>query len=80
MDLLKDIPYRPFLCLPMSAILYAILKDNHQIEFRLVTGNLSYNGQYIFKQKFSIAKVAANSFHDEVATAIISSLDKLLAQ
>lgn len=53
-DVLKNIPNRPFLCLPMSAIFYAVLRDNHNIEAELITGDLLYKEQYIFKQDFSI--------------------------
>lgn len=38
----------------MSSIFFAILKDNHNIEGRLVTGNLSFKDNVIFKQDFSI--------------------------
>lgn len=54
-DILKNVPYKPFLCLPMASILYAILKDNHNIQSKLVTGSLSFKGEIIFKQDFSIA-------------------------
>lgn len=63
-DILKNVPYRPFFCLPMSAILYAILKDNHGIDTRLVTGDLQYKGQNIFKQDFSITDVKSGSLQD----------------
>jgi hypothetical protein len=52
-NILKAIPSKPFLCLPMSALLYADLNDNHGIHARMVTGNLLYQGNYIFKQDFS---------------------------
>ena len=63
-DILKDTPQRPFLCLPMSAFFYAVLKDKHEIETELVTGDLSYEGQYIFKQDFSISKSAQKSLQE----------------
>ena len=53
-DILKNLPNKPFLCLPLSATLYAILKDHHKIESNFVTGNLLYEGDYIFKQDFSV--------------------------
>lgn len=53
-DILTNIPYRPFFCLPLSATLYAVLNDNHGIKAKLITGNLTYNNNYIFKQDFSI--------------------------
>lgn len=58
----STIPYRPFLCLPMSATLYAILKDNHGYEAKLVTGNLRLHDQYIFKQDFSITEAKDGEF------------------
>ena len=53
-DILKEFPNKPFLCLPLSARLYAVLKNCHKIESNFVTGNLLYEGDYIFKQNFSI--------------------------
>lgn len=53
-DILKKFPNKSFLCLPLSATLYAILKDCHKIESNFVTGDLLYEGNYIFKQDFSI--------------------------
>jgi hypothetical protein len=38
-----------------TVVLYAILKDNYHVDARLVTGNLYFKDQYIFKQDFSIA-------------------------
>ena len=53
-DILNYFPNKPFLCLPLSAMLYAGLKDHLKIESNFVTGNLLYEGNYIFKQDFSI--------------------------
>ena len=63
-DILRNIPYRPFLCLPLSATLYAILKDNYNIDARFVTGDLSYKGGYIFKQDFKISDAKDNTYQD----------------
>lgn len=63
-DVLEHMPYRPFLCLPMSATLYAVLKDNHNVNARIATGNLSYKGEQIFKQDFSITKAQDNIFQE----------------
>jgi len=52
----------PFLCLPVSATLYAILKDNHNVDAKLVTGDLTYKGQYIFRQDFSIKTAQSDVF------------------
>ncbi len=60
LDILKNLPHRPFLCLPMSATLYAILKDNYGIYSKLVTGDLYFKDQIIFKQDFSISKAKPN--------------------
>jgi hypothetical protein len=54
-EILRNTPYRPFLCLPLSALLYVILKDKHNIKSNLVTGSLSFKDEIIFKQDFSIA-------------------------
>lgn len=61
-DVLENTPYQPFLCLPMSAILYTVLKDIHGLDPNLVTGNLLYNGHHIFKQDFSISKAKDREF------------------
>lgn len=63
-EVLKNIPYKPFLCLPMSAAFYAMLKDNHGIEAKLITGNLLFEEQYIFKQDFSINKIDSEKFKE----------------
>lgn len=54
-EALTNIPHAPFLCLPLSAILYALLKDQHGIESSLVTGSLSFKDMSIFKPDFSIS-------------------------
>ncbi|MCF3109570.1 hypothetical protein LL912_12385 [Niabella sp. CC-SYL272] len=53
-EVLRIVPQRPFLCLPMSAMLYTVLKDRSLAEASLVTGDLYYKGNPIFKQDFSI--------------------------
>jgi len=63
-NVLTAIPHRPFLCLPMSATLYAILKDNHNINAEIATGNLIYNGGYIFKHDFKISKAKSNTYQE----------------
>jgi len=60
-DVLKNTPYKPFLCLPMSAVLYAMLKDNHGVDAKLITGDLTYKNHYIFNQNFSIRSEVSNS-------------------
>lgn len=54
-EILKNISNRPFFCLPLSALLYATLKDNFNVESKLVTGDLLYRDLYIFKQDYKIA-------------------------
>lgn len=54
-DILRNTPYRPFLCLPLSAILYATFKDKYNVNPEFVTGNLFYKKEYIFKRDFSIS-------------------------
>lgn len=67
MDILRIAPQEPFLCVPMSAMLYAILKDKHNIDAKIITGDLSYNGQIIFKQDFSIAEANGKNIIQEWA-------------
>ena len=55
---LKCFPHRPFLCLPLSATIYAILKDDFGVEVRLVTGDLAYDDSVIFKQDFKIEEAS----------------------
>ena len=57
-------PYKPFMCLPMSALLYATLKDSLKIDAKLATGNLTYRGEHIFKQDFSISEAKNNTLQD----------------
>ena len=64
LDILRYIPSKPFLCLPMSAMLYAVLKDEYNFETQLVTGNLSYKSQFIFKQDFSIPSSQDDTFFE----------------
>jgi hypothetical protein len=54
-NVLKQIPHRPFFCLPLSALFYAELKDNHGIDAKLVAGSLTYKGQFIFKHDFELS-------------------------
>ncbi len=54
-EVLGNMPHAPFLCLPLSAALYAILKDKHGIESSLVAGNLSFRNTIIFQSDFSIS-------------------------
>jgi hypothetical protein len=53
---LKHIEDKPFLCLPLSALLYATLKDEHKLNPKLITGNLLFEDEFIFKQDFSLYK------------------------
>lgn len=55
LDILKAIPHKPFLCLPLSALLYANLKDAHGVDAKLVTGDVTYKDKFIFKQDFKIS-------------------------
>lgn len=48
-------PHAPFLCLPLSAALYAILKDKHGVESSLVAGNLSFKNTIVFQHDFSVS-------------------------
>lgn len=61
-DVLAGTPYKPFLCLPMSAILYAILKDKYSANPKLVTGNLKYKNDFVFKQDFSIQDATSETY------------------
>ena len=63
-EILIAIPYRPFFCLPLSATLYAVLKDNYQVEAKLVTGNLLYKDNYIFKHEFCISKAKDKTYQE----------------
>jgi hypothetical protein len=56
-ETLTNTRYAPFLCLPLSAILYALLKDKHGIESSLVAGSLSFKDTIIFKPDFSISGI-----------------------
>lgn len=53
-EVLTNTPYKPFLCLPLSALLYSVLRDRYKIQANLVTGDLTFYGQYIFKQDFTL--------------------------
>jgi len=53
---------KPFFCLPMSAVLYAVLKDSYKINAKIVTGNLTYKEHFIFKQDFSISESDNGTF------------------
>lgn len=61
-EILNEVPSRPFFCLPMSAMLYAVLKDNSLADPLLITGNLSYKEHIIFKQDYQIKEVKNGSF------------------
>ncbi len=61
---LDNTAYRPFLCLPMSALLYATLNDNHKAGARLVTGDLHYKDSIIFKQDFKISDAKDNTYQE----------------
>jgi len=56
-DVLAVMPVKPFLCLQMSALLYANLTDSHGVKCSLVTGDLSFKGTVIFKQDRSISGI-----------------------
>lgn len=64
LEILRNTPSMPFLCLPMSAMLYAILNDNHKMNSKIATGDLSYKGQIIFKQDFSISSAPNDAFNE----------------
>lgn len=76
-EVLKNIPYKPFLCLPLSAMLYAILNDNLKVETKIATGDLLYKGKYIFKQDFSISSAKENIYRDWSGHAWVE-LDNLI--
>lgn len=61
-EVLDNTPNKPFLCLPMSAVFYAVLKDSYKLNPKLVTGDLYYQDQCIFKQEFSINDGDHSSF------------------
>lgn len=63
-DILSNTPHRPFLCLPLSALLYATLKDHSLADPSLVTGDLFYKKECIFKQDFSIADAKDSVYQD----------------
>lgn len=44
----------PFRCLQMSAALYIILRDRHNAAAQLVTGDLLFGSDFLFKQDFSV--------------------------
>jgi hypothetical protein len=69
-DILEHIPYKPFICLPMSALLYAMLKDNHNIPSKLVNGDFPFKDQFIFKQDFSITKAKDNAYQEWRGTCL----------
>jgi hypothetical protein len=76
-EILNNTPYKPFLCLPMSALLYSELKDNHQIESRLITGDLSYKQELLFKQDYSISEAKTDSFQYWSGHALVE-IDNLI--
>lgn len=61
-EILTNVPHVPFLCLPLSAILYALLKDKYAIQSSLVVGTLSFKDTIIFKPDFSITGTNNASF------------------
>lgn len=63
-EVLQNTPQKPFLCLPMSAMLYAIISDHFKTNVRLITGNLLYKGDYIFKQDFSINSAPTDKYQE----------------
>ena len=60
-DILSNVPSEPFLCLPLSSILCATLKDNHGIDCHVVTGSLRFEDQIIFKHDFNISGLNNNN-------------------
>lgn len=63
-EVLSNIPLKPFFCLPLSAGLYMILKDREGFDVRIVTGNLFYKNEILFKQDFSIESVTNEQYTD----------------
>ncbi len=61
-EILQNVENKPFLCLPMSALLYANLIDRYKVKSKLVTGNLLFEGQFIFKQDFSVNSVVTETY------------------
>lgn len=60
-DVLLAVPHKPFLCLQMSAILYADLMDNYNLTCNVVVGSLSYKDQVIFEHDFDISGINSSS-------------------
>jgi len=53
-EILENVPPKPFLCLQMSSLLYVKLEDNLKLNPKVITGNLYFNRECIFKQDYSI--------------------------
>lgn len=64
LEILTNMPHRPFLCLPLSAALYAFLKDRHNIDSKIVTGNLYFEDKCIFKQDYKISEATDGVFRE----------------
>jgi len=62
-EIFNNIPSIPFLCLPMSAVLYIKLKENLNLKPKIATGNLYFKKECLFKQDYSIVE-RINSFND----------------
>ncbi len=53
-------PNEPFLCLQMSSMLYAMLKDNYNLSPKIIIGNLYFKNECLFKQDYSLNKKIGN--------------------
>lgn len=63
-EVLTVLPPAPLMCLPMSAFLYARLRDEHDCNAELVTGNLFFGGDLLFKQDFSVDGAQTDELKD----------------
>ncbi|MBI2274730.1 MAG: hypothetical protein HYU70_13105 [Bacteroidetes bacterium] len=77
-EVLANIPYRPFFCLPLSAILYIILRDRQKMDVRMVTGNLYYGDDILFKQDFAVESVRDGKFVSWAGHAWVEWRDLIL--
>jgi hypothetical protein len=59
-EILGNVSLGAYSCIPMSAMLYVILKDRHNINTHLITGDLSYKDHTVFKQNFSIPETTTD--------------------
>lgn len=63
-ETLTVLPPAPLMCLPMSAFLYAKLCDENGHNAALMTGNLFFGGDLLFKQDFSVDGAQTDELKD----------------